>query len=195
MFARGQLPMPFKQLAQVLEDREHQDQLREEGLEYAGGNHSGNRQNNRTEQARGCRRTRGKRLLSSVAAHRRARKALCTISEASICLEHAFQVSLEVGRPVEQALILLGTSYLSPKEIYSISFPSATSDISSASAVRPAASVSGSPDTLEHVSRSPTPGNAGVGKELGGRPRTKLVKGDPYVRKLVSDDELRVCPH
>ncbi|CAM9507728.1 unnamed protein product [Discosporangium mesarthrocarpum] len=160
--------MPFKQLLQVLEERENQDLLQQEGRldDEGGGNRRGKNGRRSGGRAHGHG-AKGRRLLSRVTAHRRARKTLSALTELSECIKEVFVSAANEGRPVEEALILLGASHLSPREIYSVSFPSCP----------PAAADDISPPRL---SGSPVTSNQGVEGEV-----KSPSQGDACARKLV----------
>lgn len=54
-------------------------------------------------------------LMLCGTAHRRARKCVGVLEEAALALEEAFADAAAKGRPVLEALVLLGASHLSPR--------------------------------------------------------------------------------
>ncbi|CAM9617016.1 unnamed protein product, partial [Ectocarpus fasciculatus] len=150
LFMRGQLPMPFQQLGQVLDEREERDEVnrqqksaaaaaaaaaaalaareetgipREEGDALGGG-----RRPTGTVGRRRSKKAKSGRPLAKAPPHRRARKFLRALAETTVAVEEAFKDAARKGRPVLEALVLLGASHLSPREIYSVTFTRAPPD-------------------------------------------------------------------
>eukprot|EP00904_Undaria_pinnatifida_P000272 jgi/Undpi1/10245/HiC_scaffold_28.g12698.m1 len=134
LFIRGQLPMPYRQLLKTLEEREERDRVAAEEAAAArvsqeAGAGEGEAGSRLRSAAFSKKRVKGGRSLARAPAHRRARKALTALEETTASIEQAFADAARKNRPVLEALILLGASHLSPREIYSVIFPGASAGV------------------------------------------------------------------
>ncbi|CAN0324681.1 unnamed protein product, partial [Ectocarpus sp. 12 AP-2014] len=141
LFMRGQLPMPFQQLVKVLDEREERDEVDRQqkstaaaaaaaaaalaaregrGRTREGGDALGSGLTGTV--GRRSMKAKSGRPLAKAPPHRRARKSLRALAETTLAVEEAFADAARKGRPVLEALVLLGASHLSPREIYSVTF-------------------------------------------------------------------------
>ncbi|CAM9904796.1 unnamed protein product, partial [Scytosiphon promiscuus] len=152
LFMRGQLPMPAHELLSV----RHLGGVRRRGCDQtlpklailSDGQALLSRASTAStvsggdgDDTRGCRtaaggrkpgrRAKSKRPLAKAPAHRRARKLVAVLEEITLAVEEAFADASRNGRPVLEALILLGASHLSPREVYTVMFAEPSSDGSS----------------------------------------------------------------
>ncbi|CBJ29078.1 hypothetical protein Esi_0134_0007 [Ectocarpus siliculosus] len=151
LFMRGQLPMPFQQLVKVLDEREERDEVDRQqksaaaaaaaaalaaregrGRTREGGDALGSGLTE-TVGRRRSKKAKSGRPLAKAPPHRRARKSLRALAETTLAVEEAFADAARKGRPVLEALVLLGASHLSPRKIYSVTFTGSSLDESSES--------------------------------------------------------------
>ncbi|CAM9143651.1 unnamed protein product [Ectocarpus sp. 13 AM-2016] len=182
LFMRGQLPMPFQQLVKVLDEREGRDEVNRQqkstaaaaaaaaaalaarevrGRTREGGDALGSGLTG-TVGRRRSKKAKSGRPLAKAPPHRRARKSLRALAETTLAVEEAFADAARKGRPVLEALVLLGASHLSPREIYSVTFTRS------------------SPDDGSEIK-----GTARRNSASGGHVRGKSSLADAYSRTLV----------
>ncbi|CAM9135559.1 unnamed protein product, partial [Ectocarpus sp. 12 AP-2014] len=147
LFMRGQLPMPFQQLVKVLDEREERDEVNRQQKSTAAAaaaaaalaareGRSGTREGGDalgsgltgTVGRSWSKKARSGRPLAKAPPHRRARKSWRALAETTLAVEEAFADAARKGRPVLEALVLLGASHLSPREIYSVTFTGSSPD-------------------------------------------------------------------
>ncbi|CAM9236608.1 unnamed protein product, partial [Laminaria digitata] len=138
LFIRGQLPMPSRQLLKASHatpcwpKREERDKVAAEEAaavaaarvsQEVGTGEGGSSSGLRPAAPLSRKKAKGGRSLARATAHRRARKTLSALEETTANIDQAFADAASKETPVLEALVLLGASHLSPREIYSVTFP------------------------------------------------------------------------